>query len=69
LLAHKTSRKWRKKLEGWRSTWEKNLEKRAMVKASPINPQRVVYELSPRLPELAIITSDSGSCANWTPVT
>jgi pyruvate dehydrogenase (quinone) len=41
------------------------LAKRALVKADPINPQRVVYELSPRLPELAIITSDSGSCANW----
>src|SRR5262249_56190694 len=33
--------------------------------AKPINPQRVVWELSPRLPERAIITSDSGSCANW----
>ena len=42
-----------------------NLEKRAMVKAKPINPQRVVYELSPRLPDQAIVTSDSGSCANW----
>jgi pyruvate dehydrogenase (quinone) len=65
LLEHKASRKWRKKIEGWRSGWEKTLEKRAMVKASPINPQRVVFELSPLLPELAIITSDSGSCANW----
>jgi pyruvate dehydrogenase (quinone) len=25
----------------------------------------VVWELSPRLPERAIVTSDSGSCANW----
>lgn len=65
LLEQKTSRRWRKKVEGWRSAWEKTLEKRALVKAKPINPQRVVYELSPRLPELAIITSDSGSCANW----
>ena len=30
-----------------------------------VNPQRVTWELSPRLPERAIITSDSGSCANW----
>lgn len=65
LLEHKTSRKWRKKVEGWHATWEKTLEKRALAKADPINPQRVVYELSPRLPEHAIITSDSGSCANW----
>ena len=65
LLTHKTQRKWRKKVEGWRATWEKTLEKRALAKARPINPQRVVYELSPRLPDRAIITSDSGSCANW----
>ena len=38
---------------------------RAMRSANPVNPQRVVWELSPRLPERAIITSDSGSCANW----
>jgi pyruvate dehydrogenase (quinone) len=65
LLEHKRERKWRKKVEGWRANWEKTLEKRALAKANPINPQRVVYELSPRLPDHAIITSDSGSCANW----
>lgn len=65
LLEQKTSNKWRKKIEGWRSSWEKTLERRAMAKADPVNPQRVVYELSPRLPDEAIITSDSGSCANW----
>ena len=36
-----------------------------MISANPVNPQRVTWELSPRLPERAIITSDSGSCANW----
>jgi pyruvate dehydrogenase (quinone) len=36
-----------------------------MAKANPVNPQRVVWELSPRLPADAIITCDSGSCANW----
>ncbi|WP_339490967.1 thiamine pyrophosphate-requiring protein [Pseudomonas sp. EL_65y_Pfl2_R95] len=65
LLAHKKSRSWRKKIEGWRGTWENTLEKRAMAKATPINPQRVVFELSPQLPDRAIITCDSGSCANW----
>ncbi|WP_460146940.1 thiamine pyrophosphate-requiring protein [Pseudomonas sp. H2_H03] len=65
LLKRKTSRKWRKQVEGWRATWDKTLEKRALAKATPINPQRVVHELSPRLPDHAIITSDSGSCANW----
>ncbi|SEI22045.1 thiamine pyrophosphate-requiring protein [Pseudomonas fuscovaginae UPB0736] len=65
LLEHKRRRQWRKKVEGWRASWDKTLEKRALVKADPINPQRVVFELSPRLPDDAIITSDSGSCANW----
>lgn len=45
--------------------WWKLLEARAKVSANPVNPQLVVWELSPRLPERAIITSDSGSCANW----
>ena len=65
LVHQKTQRKWRKKVEGWRASWDKTLEKRALTKADPINPQRVVFELSPRLPDASIITSDSGSCANW----
>jgi len=65
LIEEKTDRAWRKKIEGWRTDWDRTLEKRALVSAKPINPQRVTYELSPRLPDRAIITSDSGSCANW----
>jgi pyruvate dehydrogenase (quinone) len=65
LIEEKTDRAWRRKIEGWRADWDKTLEKRALVSAKPINPQRVTYELSPRLPDRAIITSDSGSCANW----
>ncbi|WGV20186.1 thiamine pyrophosphate-requiring protein [Pseudomonas putida] len=65
LLEHKTERRWRDKVESWRAHWDKTLHNRALVKADPINPQRVVHELSPRLPDHAIVTSDSGSCANW----
>jgi pyruvate dehydrogenase (quinone) len=36
-----------------------------MLDADPINPQRVFWELSERLPDGAILTSDSGSAANW----
>ena len=36
-----------------------------MEPADPINPQRVFWELSPRLPENCIMTGDSGSVANW----
>ena len=38
---------------------------RAMNTAEPINPQRVFWELSPRLPDNCIVTADSGSVANW----
>jgi len=36
-----------------------------MQPADPANPQRPFWELSQRLPDGAILTSDSGSCANW----
>jgi pyruvate dehydrogenase (quinone) len=65
MLQEKTERKWRKRVEEWRMDWESVLEKRALVEANPINPQRVAFELSPRLPDYSIVTSDSGSCANW----
>ncbi|EZQ19521.1 thiamine pyrophosphate-binding protein [Halopseudomonas bauzanensis] len=65
LLTDKADRSWRRKVEAWREDWEKTLEARAMAAADPINPQRVVFELSPRLPDRAVITCDSGSCANW----
>ena len=65
LLREKTDRSWREDVEVWRADWEKTLEARAMVAADPINPQRVVYELSPRLPDRAVVTCDSGSSANW----
>ena len=33
--------------------------------ANPLNPQRVFWELSPRLPENCIIACDTGSGTNW----
>jgi pyruvate dehydrogenase (quinone) len=41
------------------------LEARAMNEADPINPQRVFWELSPKLPDDVILAADSGSSANW----
>lgn len=65
LLTEKTDPAWRTKIEGEvRDSW-KMLEERALAPANPINPQRVVHEMSPLLGRDAIITSDSGSCANW----
>lgn len=65
MLDQKTTHAWRRTIESRVERWWKTLEDRAMVSANPVNPQRVAWELSPRLPERAIITSDSGSCANW----
>ncbi len=65
LLEAKSDTKWRDKIEDSVNKWWKTLEDRAMVGADPINPQRVAWELSPRLPDQVIVTSDSGSCANW----
>ncbi|MGI4880353.1 MAG: thiamine pyrophosphate-requiring protein [Janthinobacterium lividum] len=65
LLEHKAGRGWRDKIEAAMVDWWKLMEQRAMAAASPVNPQRVVWEMSPRLGPDAIVTSDSGSCANW----
>lgn len=65
LLSHKTDRRWQEDIAVGVKQWWQTLEKRAMAEAHPVNPQRVVWEMSPLLPENAIVTSDSGSCANW----
>lgn len=65
LLDRKTDRDWREEIEDWVQKWWTVLEKRAMNDADPINPQRVYWELSSRLPDDCIITADSGSSANW----
>ncbi|MDR5808705.1 thiamine pyrophosphate-requiring protein [Caballeronia sp. LZ019] len=66
LLQEKTDHGWRDDIEGWMGDWWKKLEKRALEPAETgVNPQRTVWELSPRVPSNAIVTSDSGSCANW----
>ncbi|MET4071343.1 thiamine pyrophosphate-dependent acetolactate synthase large subunit-like protein [Bradyrhizobium sp. S3.2.6] len=64
-LRQKTDDTWRKAIEANVRTWWEMLEERAKQPAAPVNPQRVTWELSPRLPDLAVVTSDSGSCANW----
>jgi pyruvate dehydrogenase (quinone) len=64
-LQRKTDRSWRERIERNVAKWWETLESRAMSDADPINPQRVFWELSPRLPGNAILTCDSGSAANW----
>jgi pyruvate dehydrogenase (quinone) len=65
LVNRKTDTAWRDKIADGVKDWWKVLKARAMSGADPINPQRVFWELSPRLPDNAIVTADSGSSANW----
>lgn len=65
LLRRKSDRGWRQKLEHGVAEWWKVLEARAMAEAEPLNPQRVFWELSPRLPDGCILSADSGSSAGW----
>ncbi len=64
-LKRKTRRAWRSDIEESVARWWRVLEARAMNEANPINPQRVFWELSPRLPDNCILTCDSGSAAAW----
>lgn len=65
LLKRKTERTWQAGIEQNVRQWWDVLEARAGLVANPINPQRVFRELSPRLPDNAIITVDSGPAAVW----
>ncbi|ART70054.1 thiamine pyrophosphate-requiring protein [Mycobacterium dioxanotrophicus] len=65
LLERKTDRSWREKIEKWVDSWWTTVQRRAMTDAEPLNPMRIFWELSERMPENAIIAADSGSSANW----
>ena len=65
LLRHKTERSWRDKIESDVARWWDVVERQSMLSANPVNPMRVVWELSSRLPADAIVTGDSGSSTNW----
>ena len=65
MLERKTHRTWRHQIEQWVDEWWQILEARAAMPADPINPQRLLWDLSPRLPDHCIVTADSGSVANW----
>ncbi len=65
LLQYKKDRDWQQEIQAGMKDWWEVMEARAMMDADPINPQRVFWELSPRLPDNAILTCDSGSSANW----
>ncbi|MEV6909013.1 thiamine pyrophosphate-requiring protein [Amycolatopsis sp. NPDC051071] len=65
LLERKTERGWREQIEKNTGAWQETVTRQAMLEANPVNPMRIVHELSERIPEDAIVTADSGSAANW----
>jgi len=65
LLKRKEDRSWREEIEKGMKEWWKIIEARAMNSADPINPQRIFWELSSRLPDNCILSSDSGTSADW----
>ncbi|MGW8392689.1 thiamine pyrophosphate-requiring protein [Pseudoduganella sp. HUAS MS19] len=65
LLEPKPDDTWRRHIEEQVARWWRVLEARAMNGAKPINPQRVFWELSPRLPENCVITCDCGTSTGW----
>lgn len=65
LIEAKQDRSWRERVERDVAEYWEVAERQAMMDADPINPMRIVWELSPRVPDDAIITADSGSVANW----
>jgi len=65
LLRPKSSGAWRSRVEQLVRDWWAEAERRAMHEATPLNPQRVFWELSPRLPDNCMLAGDCGSSTVW----
>ncbi len=65
LLRRKEDRSWQQEVEATVARWWQVMERRAHTAADPINPEKVFWELSSRLPEDAMLAADSGTSANW----
>ncbi|MGW2648826.1 thiamine pyrophosphate-requiring protein [Streptomyces sp. NPDC001393] len=65
LLEQTEDRAWQKTIEDNVARWWEVMERRAAVEADPVNPEYVTHALSGLLPDDVILSSDSGSAANW----
>lgn len=65
LLTRKSDRSWRETVEAEVARWWETVERQCMLDADPVNPMRVVWELSRVIPDNTIVTADSGSSTNW----
>lgn len=64
-LVSRPREQWRTDVEEQVVRWRALAEERAAVPANPVNPERVVRELSGRLPADAQVSIDVGSCVYW----
>ena len=65
LLQRHEDRTFREEIEQGVERWWEILDAQAHESANPLNPQLLFHELSKRLPDRAILTSDSGSGTDW----
>lgn len=65
MLEQKTDTSWREQIVKNREEFEAIEERQAHNPGSPVNPQRVFFELNKHLPENAIVTGDAGTATNW----
>jgi len=65
LLQRKDDRSFREDIEDNVRRWWEIVDEQAHEAADPLNPQLLFHELSKRLPDRAILTSDSGSGTDW----
>ncbi|WP_122817478.1 thiamine pyrophosphate-requiring protein [Nocardioides pantholopis] len=65
LLRRQEDRSWRDEVTDTVRRWWQVVDAEADVAADPVNPMRIFSEFSRQAPEDAIVTSDSGSAADW----
>ncbi len=65
MLERKADRSWSDAVAANVARWWDVVERQSLISAEPVNPMRVAWELSQRLPHNAIVTADSGSATNW----
>jgi pyruvate dehydrogenase (quinone) len=65
LLKRQDDRSWRDDIVAGVEKWWHTVEERAMTAAEPVNPQRVVWEMSAQVPDDAILCADSGTSGPW----
>ncbi|MFI1919845.1 thiamine pyrophosphate-requiring protein [Nocardia sp. NPDC020380] len=65
LLYENPDRAWSQEIAENVVRWWQIVQRQSMLEAKPVNPMRVVWELSQRIPDNAMVTADSGSSTNW----